>query len=189
MARCSKKITGSLPRSAVRSRPTASSALDGTATCQPGACTNCTSLVWLCQGSPHLKKPTGMRTHHRRGEAVVGAPAHRAAIVDLLGRRVGVFAELDFRHRHQPGERHADGAADDAFLARGWCRTRARRRTSPAGRASRAWTPPLGPTSSPNTQHARIDRELVIERAADRGDHVDALAFGLRRRRSRAAAR
>ena len=26
------------------------------------ACTNCTSLVWLCQGSPHLKKPTGMRT-------------------------------------------------------------------------------------------------------------------------------
>ena len=54
--------------------------------------------------------------HHRRGEAVVGAPAHRAAIVDLLERRLGIFAELDFGHRHQPGERHADGAADNAFL-------------------------------------------------------------------------
>ncbi len=35
--------------------------------------------------------------HHRRREAVGGAPAHRPAIVDLLGRRLGIFAELDFR--------------------------------------------------------------------------------------------
>ena len=55
MARCSKNSTGSLPRNAPRSRPTASSALDGTATCQPGLCTNCTSLVRLCHGSPHLR--------------------------------------------------------------------------------------------------------------------------------------
>src|SRR5205814_7735085 len=62
MARCSKKITGSLPRNARRSRPTASSAFEGTATCQPTPCTHATSLVWLCQGSPHLKNPPGMRT-------------------------------------------------------------------------------------------------------------------------------
>ena len=39
--------------------------------------------------------------HHRRGEAVGGPPAHRPAIVDLLERRFGIFAELDFRDRHQ----------------------------------------------------------------------------------------
>ena len=48
--------------------------------------------------------------------AAVRAPPHRPAIVDLLGRRLGVFPELDFRHGHQAGERHADGAADDALL-------------------------------------------------------------------------
>src|SRR5438045_5402557 len=54
--------------------------------------------------------------HHRRRETVVGAPAHRPAIVDLLGRRLGIFAELDFWDRHQAGERHADRTADNAFL-------------------------------------------------------------------------
>ena len=37
-------------------------------------------------------------------------------------------------------------------------------------------------------QHARIDRELVLQRAADRRDHVDALAFGLRVLRCEAGA-
>ena len=27
-------------------------------------------------------------------------------------------------------------------------------------------------------QHARIDRQLMLQRAPDGGDHVDALAFG-----------
>ena len=36
--------------------------------------------------------------------------------MDLLGRRLGIFAELDFGNGHQAGERHADRAADDAFL-------------------------------------------------------------------------
>src|SRR5206468_2179896 len=61
IARCSKKITGSLPRRLPRSSPTASSALDGTATFHPGLCTNSTSLVIECHGSPHLKKPPGTR--------------------------------------------------------------------------------------------------------------------------------
>src|SRR6185437_8878189 len=45
-----------------RNNPTASSAFEGTATRQPTPCTHTTSLVWLCQGSPHLKNPPGMRT-------------------------------------------------------------------------------------------------------------------------------
>src|SRR3546814_13414808 len=61
-------------------------------------------------------RSAGDAQHHRRGEAVVGAPAHRAAIVDLLQRGFGIFAELDFGHRHQARHRHADRAADNAFL-------------------------------------------------------------------------
>ena len=87
---------------------------------------------------------------------------------------LGVLAELDFRHRHQPGERHADGAADDALFRQAGVEHALGADTCPAGRASRACTPPLGPTSSPNTTHARVDRQLVVERAADRRDHVDA---------------
>src|SRR3954466_5800036 len=67
-----------------------------------------------------LEEAAGHAQHHRRCEAVVGAPAHRPAIVDLLGCRLGIFAELDFRHWHQAGERHADRAADDPlFVERG----------------------------------------------------------------------
>ena len=46
----------------MRSSPTASSALLGTATFQPGLWTNSTSLVIECHGSPHLKKPPGTRS-------------------------------------------------------------------------------------------------------------------------------
>jgi 2-oxoisovalerate dehydrogenase E1 component len=40
--------------------------------------------------------------------------------VDLLGRRLGIFAELDFGHRHQAGERHPHRAPDDASARRPW---------------------------------------------------------------------
>ena len=53
---------------------------------------------------------------HRRREAVGRAPADRAAVVQLLRRGLRVLAELDLGHRHEARERHADGAADDAFL-------------------------------------------------------------------------
>ena len=75
-----------------------------------------TSLVMAVPRVAAFEEAAGHAQHHRRGEAVVGAPAHRPAIVDLLGRRLGIFAELDFRDRHQPGQRHADRAADDPFL-------------------------------------------------------------------------
>jgi 2-oxoisovalerate dehydrogenase E1 component len=40
--------------------------------------------------------------------------------VDLLGRRLGIFAELDFRDWHQAGKRHPDRASDDAWARRPW---------------------------------------------------------------------
>src|SRR3982751_4800506 len=45
---------------------------------------------------PALEETAGYAKHHRRREAVVGTPPHCAAIVDLLGRGLGIFAELDF---------------------------------------------------------------------------------------------
>ena len=118
--------------------------------------------------------------HHRRGEAVVGAPAHRPAIVDLLGRGLGIFAELDFRHRHQPGERHADGAADDPFLVEAGVE-------DPLGAVlllqaqGHRVDAALRPDILAEQEDARVDLQLVVERPADRGDHVDPLAFGPRR--------
>ena len=40
---------------------------------------------------------------HRRGEVVGRPPAQRAQVVDLFVGRVGILAELDFRHRQQTG--------------------------------------------------------------------------------------
>ena len=122
-----------------------------------------------------LEETAGHAKHHRRGEAVVGAPAHRAAIVDLLGRGLGIFAELDFRNRHQPGERHSDRAADDAFLVEAGIENplapelllQAKRHRMDAA---------LGPDVLAENEHAWVGLELLLEHATDRGDHVDALA-------------
>jgi hypothetical protein len=57
-------------------------------------------------GIADLEEAAGHAQHHGCGKAIVGAPAHGAAIVDLLDRRLGIFAELDFRHRHQAGHGH-----------------------------------------------------------------------------------
>ena len=65
----------------------------------------------------HVLAESARHAHDdRRGEPVRRAPAHRAAVVELLGRGIGVLAKLDLGHRHQPADRHSYGAADDALL-------------------------------------------------------------------------
>ena len=124
-----------------------------------------------------FEEAAGDAQHHRRGEAVVGAPAHGPAIVDLLGRRLGIFAELDFGHRHQAGERHADRAADDPFLVeRGVEHALSRHIFLEAERD--CVDAALGPDVLAEHQDARIGFQFLVEHAADRGDHVDPLTLG-----------
>ena len=114
---------------------------------------------------------------HRRGKAVVGPPAHRPAIVDLLHRGIGIFTELDLGHGEQAAHRHADRAADNAFLRQ--------RSVEDAGVAelllqaqSHRMDAALRTDVLAEDQHLGIDLELDLERAADRGDHVDPAALG-----------
>src|SRR5437870_2491561 len=62
-------------------------------------------------------KPDRYADDHRRRKFRESPPAHRTAIVDLLGRGIGVLAKLNFRHRLESGDRHPDRAANDAFFA------------------------------------------------------------------------
>ena len=89
------------------------------------ACAELHLVALAVPGIAALEEAAGHAHDDRRGEAVRRAPAHRAAVVELLRRGIGVLAELDLRHGHQPGERHADRAADDALLGQARCRTRA----------------------------------------------------------------
>ncbi|MOA09846.1 hypothetical protein D3C78_1297020 [compost metagenome] len=118
--------------------------------------------------------------HHRRREAVGRAPAHGAAIVDLLDRRVRVLAELDFRHRHQAGQRHADRAADDAFLRQAGIEYPAFAVLVLQAQGHRVHAT-LGANVFTEYHHLRIARQFVVQGAANRGNHVDALALGLGR--------
>src|ERR1035437_9136506 len=63
-----------------------------------------------------LPEATWHASHDRRREPVGGAPAQRAAVVQLFGRGIGVLAELDLGHGHESRDRHSDGAPHDAFL-------------------------------------------------------------------------
>src|ERR1700749_849811 len=83
----------------------------------PAYAVNPRDLVGLAvPGIAALEKPARHPHDHGCRKTVLSAPPHGAAIIELLRRRVGVLAELDFRHRQKPRERHADGAADDTFL-------------------------------------------------------------------------
>ena len=114
-------------------------------------------------GIAAFEKAARHTKHHRCSEAVVGAPAHRPAVVDLLGRGLGIFAELDFGHRHQPGKSHADGAADNPLFVQAGVEhalvpelllKAERHRVNSA----------LRPDVLAEHQHARICFELLLER-------------------------
>src|SRR3982751_6315826 len=118
-----------------------------------------------------LEKAAGHAKHHRRSEAVVGAPAHRPAIMDLLGRGLGIFAELDFRHWHQPRKRHPDRAADYSFFVEAGVEypLAAELLLESEGHCV---DPALGPYVLAENQHARVRFKLLLEHSADRSHHV-----------------
>ena len=115
IARCSKNSTGSLPRKAAAQQPDCVLGIAGYRDLPAGVVHELDLVGHRVPRVAALEKAAGDAEHHRRSETVGGAPAHGARIVDLLGCGLGIFAELDFRHGHQAGERHADRAADDAL--------------------------------------------------------------------------
>ena len=130
------------PRAAARPHPRA---FDGIATRQPMPCTQATSLVWLCQGSPHLKNPPGMRT-------TIGAAKRLCVRQRIVPQSLSCSAAGSAylrnwisAHRQQPRERHADRAADDALLGQAGVE-HARRavfllQSRASRRARRPWVP------------------------------------------------
>ena len=163
----------------MRSRPTASSALLGTATIQPGLWTNCTSLVWLCHGSPHLKKPPGTRS--TIGAAKRLAVRQRMVPVSLICSVAGSAYLRNWISGtgSSPASAMPDRAADDAFLVEAGVEDPVvavfvlqpeRHRMDAA----------LGTDVLAEHAHARIGAEFLVEHLADGGDHVDPLALGAR---------
>src|SRR4051812_10244174 len=51
-----------------------------------------------------------------RCEAIRRTPPHRAGVVQLLRRGIGVFAKLNFCDRYESRDRHPNRATDDPFL-------------------------------------------------------------------------
>jgi hypothetical protein len=54
--------------------------------------------------------------HQWRGKFARCPPADRSAVIELLGRRVGVFSELDLGDRQQTRERQPHRPANDSLL-------------------------------------------------------------------------
>src|SRR5215207_4400752 len=69
---------------------------------------------------PRVADVLAIATRHadddRRAELIRRAPAHRPAVVQLLVRGIGVFAELNLRDRNESRDRHAYRSTDDALL-------------------------------------------------------------------------
>ncbi|MCY1519164.1 hypothetical protein D9M68_539090 [compost metagenome] len=127
-------------------------------------------------GVTAFEEPAWDTNDHRSSEAVVGTPTHGAAVVDLLNCWIGILAELDFRNRHQAGHCHTYRPADDPFL-----REAGIKHPAVAEFVLQAQGHCMHTTFRADVltedQNARIDLQLVLERAANRSHHVDALSF------------
>src|SRR5262245_23648380 len=137
-------------------------------------------------GVAALEEATRHAHYQRRGKAVRRAPSHRTAVVQLLCGGFRVLAELDLGDRHQARQRHADGAANDALLRQAGVEYSVDAVLLLQTQGGRVY-PALAAPVFAKHQQARIHRELMIERAADRGEHVDAGTFESRLGRARRA--
>ena len=103
---------------AVRSRPLASSAVDGQTTRRPGNAGEDRGARLRVVDRPALEVAAVRDAHDdRRRERVVGPPAHERQLVpELHVRRPDVVEELDLDHRLEPARGEPDRAADDVGL-------------------------------------------------------------------------
>ncbi len=132
-------------------------------------------------GIAAFEETAGNAHDHRRCKSIHGAPAHGAAVIQLLGRGIGVFAELNLGYRQKSGRGHADSAADDAFFGETGIEhsVHAESFLQPQSRGVHAT---FAADIFAEDQHARIDREFVLERAAHGGHKIDARSLRLRPR-------
>ena len=126
-----------------------------------------------------LAEATRHPHHHWRGEPIGRSPAQRPGVVELLGRRVGVLAELDLGDRHQPADREPRRASDDPLLGK----TRVEHAVG-----TELLLQPLGDQMHTAfladilAEHDEpgVDGELVLERSPDRFGEAQQLAIGAR---------
>ncbi len=130
-------------------------------------------------GVTALEEAAGHAHHDRRGAAVVSAPAHRAAVIQLLGGRIRILAELDFSHRQQARERQANRAANNSLFRQAGVED-AQRAVFLLQAQRSAVHPALGPDVFPENDHAGIGGQLRVQRAADGRHHVDPCGFRMR---------
>jgi hypothetical protein len=143
---------------------------------QPTPCSQATSFVWLCQ------EESARHAHDdRRRKPVVRAPAQAAAIVQLLGSRVRVLAELDLRDGRKARERHAYRAADDAFFRKARIE-HARAAVLLLQPQRRAVHAAFGADVLTEHHELRIRGELHIQRATNGRQQVDPRGLGPRLR-------
>ena len=104
---------------------------------------------------------------HRVGVRAVGeeAQARRLAAQLVLGV-VQVGEVLDLRDRQQPADAETEAEAEDRLLVEQGVE-HARRAEALRRPRVRPYTPPLRPTSSPNTSSLRAGRQRVGERGVD----------------------
>src|SRR5689334_22074887 len=127
-----------------------------------------------------LAEPTGHPYHDRRRESVGRAPSQRAAVIQLLGRRIGVLSKLNLGDRHQSADGHPNRPPDyplfrkagveDALLAE-----------LPLQPLRDEMHPALSPDVLTEREELGIHVELVPERATNRLGKANHLTFvGLR---------
>ena len=192
---CSRNITGSSQRIAVRSRPAASMAVDGIRDADPGTVREdaLAGLAVIRTAAAQVSADRHANDHRARKRVARPVPQHRHLVAQLHHRRPDVVEELNLDHRLQLANGHADAATDDgrlgerrvedAILAvRALQAVRHLEDAALAGHDLQGLLPAGVRDVLAEDDDARIVRHLVFQRPVDGGDHRVGLALGVRRR-------
>ena len=159
-------MLGFLLRIAERSRPTASAVFEGTRTCQPIAWAQVHLATHRVPRIADVLAESARHSHDDRGsEPVVRAPPHCAAVVELLGGGVRVFPEWISATGMSPEMAMPTARPMIPSSDRLVSNTRATPNRFCSPSVTRC-TPPLTPTSSPNTSALGLRRARARSFAA-----------------------